>query len=106
MKVQTAFRLDKELIDILKKRAKLQKRSLNNYVEFLLYNFVESTTSANHETQNVIEDSESGYGLAEIDDLEAYKNAIEEGLASGVSSKTIPDIMQEVVDKMKANGQL
>ncbi len=37
MKVQTAFRLDKELIERIKEKAKAQRRSLNNYVEYLLY---------------------------------------------------------------------
>lgn len=30
MKVQTAFRLDQELIDRIKEKAKVHKRSLNN----------------------------------------------------------------------------
>lgn len=35
MKVQTAFRLDKQLIEDLKSEVKRHKRSLNNYVELV-----------------------------------------------------------------------
>lgn len=47
---QTAFRLQAELIDRLKKNAKLENRSLNNYVESILmqsaYNVPNQTTVA------------------------------------------------------------
>ena len=36
-KRQTAFRLDRVLLDRLKLKAKLEHRSLNNYVEKVLY---------------------------------------------------------------------
>lgn len=71
MKVQTAFRLDKELLDILKEKAKAQKRSLNNYIEFLLYSHVGNVP--NEETKMAIHEAENDIGLSEIDDLEAYK---------------------------------
>ena len=39
-KVQTAFRLDTELLRRLKARAKKENRSLNNYVETVLMDIV------------------------------------------------------------------
>ena len=39
-KVQTAFRFDKELLSRLKLKAKLENRSLNNYVETVLMDIV------------------------------------------------------------------
>lgn len=37
MKIQTAIRLDKDLLELAKAEAKNQKRSLNNYIEYLLH---------------------------------------------------------------------
>ena len=49
-KVQTAVRLDKDLVEALKEKAKADKRSLNNYIEKLLYqdvgNIPNDTTSS------------------------------------------------------------
>lgn len=36
----------------------------------------------------------------------ALKRAIQEGLDSGVSNKTLPQIMKEVEARLKANGRL
>lgn len=36
----------------------------------------------------------------------ALKAAITEGLESGVSDKSVPDIMKEVEDRMRADGRL
>ena len=36
----------------------------------------------------------------------ALKQAIQEGLDSGVSDKTVPDIMQDVEARLKADGRL
>ncbi len=36
----------------------------------------------------------------------ALRSAIEEGLNSGISDKQVPDIMKEVKDRLRANGQL
>ncbi|MFY0598636.1 MAG: type II toxin-antitoxin system ParD family antitoxin [Cyclobacteriaceae bacterium] len=36
----------------------------------------------------------------------ALKTAIQEGIDSGLSESTIPDIMKEVESKMKADGRL
>ena len=36
-KIQTPLRLDKNLLEILKEKAKASNRSLNNYIETLLF---------------------------------------------------------------------
>jgi len=38
--------------------------------------------------------------------LQALKTAIQEGLDSGVSDKTIPQIMEEVEARLRADGRL
>lgn len=37
MKIQTAIRLDEDLLEMAKTEAKAQKRSLDNYIEHLLF---------------------------------------------------------------------
>jgi len=56
-KVQTAVRLHKDLLKALKEKAKADNRSLNNYIENLLYQDVgfipnETTKKAINEAQN------------------------------------------------------
>jgi hypothetical protein len=70
MKVQTAFRLDQELIDRIKEKAKAQKRSLNNYVEYLLYKEVGDIP--NETTKAAIEEARKGEDLEAIEDLDAF----------------------------------
>ncbi|WP_127845502.1 Arc family DNA-binding protein [Psychroflexus aestuariivivens] len=41
-KIQTAVRLDKDLLEALKEKAKADHRSLNNYIEKLLHKDVGS----------------------------------------------------------------
>ena len=38
--------------------------------------------------------------------LQALRQAIQEGLDSGVSDRTVPDIMEEVEARLKADGRL
>ena len=52
MRVQTAFRLDKELLEAAKKKAKSQKRSLNNYIEVLLHKDLENYLNNASEESN------------------------------------------------------
>ena len=68
MKVQTAFRLDKELLERIKEKAKAQKRSLNNYVEYLLYKDVGDIP--NDTTEKAIEEARRSEDLESIDDLD------------------------------------
>jgi len=70
MKVQTAFRLDKDLLERIKEKAKAQKRSLNNYVEYLLYKDVGDIP--NETTEKAIEEARRGKDLESLDDLESF----------------------------------
>jgi antitoxin ParD1/3/4 len=38
--------------------------------------------------------------------LKGFQNAITEGMNSGLSNKTVPDIMKEVEERMQADGRL
>ena len=69
MKIQTAFQLDKTLLDELKEKAKSQRRSLNNYIEFLLYKSVGHIP--NQETIDAIEAARTE-DLEHIDNLNAW----------------------------------
>jgi len=75
MKVQTAFRLDKELIEALKSEAKKHKRSLNNYVELVLHKMVEK--EANAETILAIEEAIEDKNLDTITDIKAFLSAVD-----------------------------
>lgn len=70
---QFAFRFDEELIDLVKEKAKSQRRSLNNYIEFLLFKDVGYIP--NGETVKAIEEVRSGDG-EKIDDLEEWMENI------------------------------
>ena len=72
MKVQTAFRLDKDLLDRIKEKARAQKRSLNNYVEYLLYKDVGDIP--NETTEAAIEEARRGKDLDSLEDLDAFLN--------------------------------
>ena len=70
MKVQTAFRIDKDLLERIREKAKAQKRSLNNYVEYLLYKDVGDIP--NETTEKAIEEARRGKDLESLDDLESF----------------------------------
>ncbi len=70
MKVQTAFRLDKDLLERIKEKAKAQKRSLNNYVEYLLYKDVGDIP--NETTEAAIEEARRGKDLESLKNLDAF----------------------------------
>ncbi len=70
MKVQTAFRFDQELLSLIKEKALAQKRSLNNYIEFLLYKDVGDIP--NTETQEAIYEAHNSKELKPIKDLETF----------------------------------
>lgn len=65
MKVQTAFRLSKELIDRLKVKAQKENRSLNNYVETVLMDI--AYDEPNDETVAAIEEARSEKVLEKMD---------------------------------------
>ena len=70
MKTQTAFRIDTSLLELIKEKAKKQRRSLNNYIENLLYKDIES--EPNEETINAINDAENNKNLTKIDNLDSF----------------------------------
>lgn len=72
VKVQTAFRLSKELIDRLKVKAQKENRSLNNYVETVLMDI--AYDEPNDETVAAIEEARSGKALEKlnVDNLEDF----------------------------------
>ncbi len=70
VKVQTALRFNKDLLELIKEKAKANKRSLNNYIEYLLYNDVGDIP--NDETIKAIKEARSGRSLEPIDDLTTW----------------------------------
>ena len=74
MKVQTAFRLDEQLIEDLKSEAKRHKRSLNNYVELVLSKIVEK--KPNSETVKAIADALEDRNLERIIDIDDFLNSL------------------------------
>jgi chromosome segregation and condensation protein ScpB len=72
IKVQTAFRLYKDLIHRLKMMARKENRSLNNYVETVLMNI--AYNDPNDETIEAIEEARSGKPMEklDVDSLEGF----------------------------------
>lgn len=73
IKKLTAFRLDSNLLDMLKRAAKLEHRSLNNFVECLLMDAM--YTEPNEETQAAIEEARAGKNLKKAD-TSSFENFI------------------------------
>lgn len=70
MKVQTALRFDKELLEIIKEKAAAERRSLNNYIEYLLYREVGDIPNA--ETKKAIDEARNSKSLESINDLDQF----------------------------------
>ena len=70
MKVQTAFRFDKELLEMVKEKAIAEKRSLNNYIEHLLYREVGNIP--NEETKKAIKEARNSKKLKPINDIDQF----------------------------------
>ncbi len=70
MKVQTALRFDKELLRLVKEKALAEKRSLNNYIEYLLYKDVGDIR--NTDTKKAINEAREGKNLIPINDVDAF----------------------------------
>ncbi len=64
-KVQTAFRLDQDLLRRLKIKAKKENRSLNNYVETILMDI--AYDEPNEETLAALNEVRSGKNLEKLD---------------------------------------
>lgn len=73
-KVQTAFRFDEELIELVKEKAKAEHRSLNNYIEYLLFKDVGNIP--NEETKKAIADAREVKNLEIIEDLDSFLESI------------------------------
>ena len=69
LKVQTAFRFDNELLELVREKAKAQRRSLNNYVEILMLRDVGNIP--NDETKQAIEEARNG-NLETIENLDRW----------------------------------
>ena len=74
MKIQTAIRLDKDLLEMAKAEAKNQKRSLNNYIEYLLHKDVGNIPNA--ETKKAIYEAHNDINMTPIDDLDKFLEEI------------------------------
>jgi hypothetical protein len=70
IKVQTPLRFNKDLLELIKEKAKANKRSLNNYIEFLLYKDVGEIP--NQDTIDAIEEARSNKNLKPINDLDSW----------------------------------
>jgi hypothetical protein len=72
-----SFRLNSDLLEILKKRAKACNRSLNNYVESILLDAVYN--EPNDTTISAIKESHSGKyaGETDISSMEAFKRSLD-----------------------------
>lgn len=73
IKKLTAFRLNSDLLDMLKNAAKREHRSLNNYVECLLMDIMYK--EPNEETQAAIKEARLGKDLRKVD-TSSFENFI------------------------------
>ena len=64
-----SFRFDEELINLVKEKAKAQKRSLNNYIEVLMSKDVGNIP--NDKTKEAIEEARTA-NLETIDDIDSW----------------------------------
>ena len=74
LKIQTPLRFNKELLELVKEKARAEKRSLNNYIEYLLYKDVGNIP--NSETVKAIKEARSNKNLEPIVDLDAWLEEI------------------------------
>lgn len=77
MKVQTALRFDKDLLELVKEKAKSQKRSLNNYIEYLLYREVGNIP--NEETKQAIYEAHNDIDLTPVMDYDKWRESLLRG---------------------------
>ena len=74
MKVLVTIKLDKELLEELKKQAKRNKRSLNNYVELILSKLVEK--QLNDDTVEALDEALNNKNLKPITDIDKFLDSI------------------------------
>lgn len=75
LKKPASFRLNADLLETLKMRAKAAHRSLNNYVECLLLDA--TYYEPNEETKAAIEEARSGKELEAFTSVDALLNSLE-----------------------------
>lgn len=71
MRIETAIKIDKEILDLIKEKAKSKKQSLSFFIENILYQEIHKP---NEETSKAIEDAHKDKNLTEIRDLDDYIN--------------------------------
>ena len=71
---QMTFRFNEDLINTAREMAKSQNRSLNNFIESLLYREVGHIP--NDETIKAIDDARNDRNLERMDDLDEYFNQV------------------------------
>lgn len=78
IKIQTAFRLDGELLDVLRSAARREHRSLNNFVECLLMDAMYN--EPNEETKAAIEEARAGKyaGTLDTSSFETFMKSVNE----------------------------
>lgn len=69
-----SFRFDEDIIELIKEKAKAQKRSLNNYIEMLMAKDVGNIP--NDETKKAIEEAKNGVGLESMGDIDLFFESI------------------------------
>jgi len=69
-----SFRFDEDIIELVKEKAKAQKRSLNNYIEMLMAKDIGNIP--NEQTKKAIEDAQNGIGLEPMEDIEGFFESI------------------------------
>ena len=65
-----SFRFDEDIIELVREKAKAQKRSLNNYIEMLMARDVGNIP--NEGTKKAVEDARNGIGLEPMDDIDSF----------------------------------
>lgn len=73
-----SFRFDEDIIELVREKAKAQKRSLNNYIEMLMARDVGNIP--NEGTKKAIEDARNGIGLEPMDDIDGFFESLRDEL--------------------------
>lgn len=73
-KIQTAVRLESDLLEILKEKAKADRRSLNNYIEKLLYQAVGDVP--NDTTKAAIEEARNTSNLERVKNVDHFFDSL------------------------------
>lgn len=83
MKVQTAIKLDSDLLEMAKKEAQAQNRNLSSYIEHLLA--IELGSIPKHKIRKAIFDTHYDLNLTKVSNLDTWL----ESLLNGEKDETI-----------------